>query len=242
MKELLKLSTLPESAVDALDQDSGDIGKSHLYLSAVAVLNTTRCQASLAERRKGEARVIRCGGAGTKNQRVSLCTSEVLGPSHLPLHRFDHFTAPVEDATIHFVHQRSPRPDAIPLLILHGWPGLFRLPLPCGHYNDLHSASGLFYDFHKIIKVLANPDDPAQPAFHVVAPSLPGYAWSTLPRKKDFSLDDTARIFNTLMTQTLGYKEYVGQGGDWVRSSFIILRSHLSYQFIFFRDPISCDL
>lgn len=91
--------------------------------------------------------------------------------------------------------------------------------------------------------MLANPDDPAQPAFHVVAPSLPGYAWSTLPRRKDFSLDDTARIFNTLMTETLGYKEYVGQGGDWVGSYYFVTSQYDGISFnSSSRARISCDL
>ncbi|KAF8315330.1 alpha/beta-hydrolase, partial [Clavulina sp. PMI_390] len=97
---------------------------------------------------------------------------------------------------IHFVHERSSRSDAVPLLILHGWPGLF-------------------FDFHKIIKALTNPEDSTQPAFHVVAPSLPGYAWSSLPRKRIFGLDDLARVFNKLMKDVLGYEKYVAQGGDW---------------------------
>lgn len=77
-------------------------------------------------------------------------------------------------------------------------------------------ASGSFHDFHKVIKTLAYPTDATQPAFHVVSPSLPGYAWSTLPRRADFSIEDTARIFNKLMTEVLGYDKYLAQGGDWV--------------------------
>jgi len=51
--------------------------------------------------------------------------------------------------------------------------------------------------------------------FHVVVPSLPGYGFSSLPRRKEFSIEDMARIFDTLMTKVLGYGKYVGQGGDW---------------------------
>lgn len=142
--------------------------------------------------------------------------------------RLHHFTAPVEDAVIHFVHERSSRPDAVPLLIIHGWPGSSsHLPLPL-HPSNLHHhlisptfLLGLFYDFRNIIAPLTNPSDPKQPAFHVVAPSLPGYAWSSLPRKTDFTVEDTARLFDTLMVEVLGYKEYLGQGGDWVRTSSI---------------------
>lgn len=82
---------------------------------------------------------------------------------------------------------------------------------------NLKVLEGLFYDFYKIIETLTDPKDSFTPAFHVVVPSLPGYAWSTLPRKKSFEIDDIARIYNKLMVQTLGYNQYVAQGGDWVR-------------------------
>lgn len=53
--------------------------------------------------------------------------------------------------------------------------------------------------------------------FHVVIPSLPGYFLSTLPRRDGWSLVNTATVYNGLMTEVLGYKTYVAQGGDWVR-------------------------
>lgn len=78
------------------------------------------------------------------------------------------------------------------------------------------SIIGLFFDFNKIIGTLTDPEDSSIPAFHVVVPSLPGFAWSTLPRKKAFSVEDIARIYNNLMTEVLGYETYMAQGGDWV--------------------------
>lgn len=74
------------------------------------------------------------------------------------------FTMPVESdgfgtLNIHFVHARSTRPDAIPLLFVHGWPGSF-------------------LEVAKMLKGLTEPDDGASPAFHVVAPSLPNYGFS----------------------------------------------------------------
>ncbi|KAF8287350.1 alpha/beta-hydrolase [Clavulina sp. PMI_390] len=108
----------------------------------------------------------------------------------------NHFTVPVEDVNLHFIHERSERSDAIPLLMVHGWPASF-------------------YDFRKVVEPLVRPTDPAQPAFHLVAPSLPGFAWSSLPRKEDFSIVEMARIFNQLMVDVLGYDRYIGQGGDW---------------------------
>jgi pimeloyl-ACP methyl ester carboxylesterase len=83
------------------------------------------------------------------------------------LNQFDHFTTRIDDLDIHFIHQRSPEEDALPLLILHGWPGSI-------------------VEFTKIIGPLTNPvahGGRAEDAFHVVAPSLPGYGFSERPRE-----------------------------------------------------------
>ncbi|EJD07879.1 alpha/beta-hydrolase [Fomitiporia mediterranea MF3/22] len=102
---------------------------------------------------------------------------------------------------LHYVHVKSQRSNAIPLILLHGWPGSF-------------------FDFHKVIEPLTNPPGPDLPAFDVVVPSLPGYFLSTLPRRDGWNLVDIARLFDGLMTSVLGYRKYTGQGGDW--GSFII--------------------
>ncbi len=69
-----------------------------------------------------------------------------------------------ESLGIHFIHRRSSRADARPLMIQHGWPSSV-------------------YDFHKIIDELAEPSDPDVAAFHVIAPTLPGYGWSDIPKR-----------------------------------------------------------
>ncbi|KAI0339536.1 alpha/beta-hydrolase [Trametopsis cervina] len=117
------------------------------------------------------------------------------------INKFPHFLVDVntddgDEFTMHFVHQRSSRPDAIPLLMLHGWPDSF-------------------YTFHKIIEPLTNPPSPDLPAFHVIAPSLPGYFMSTLPKRDGFNLADVARVLNAFMTRCLGYDMYAVQAGDW---------------------------
>lgn len=106
-----------------------------------------------------------------------------------------HFTTTLEDLSIHFIHQKSNHQNAIPLLLLHGWPGTF-------------------YEFSRVIEPLSNPESPNTPAFDVVVPSLPGFCWSDGPKKQMWTLQDTARIFDRLMKR-LGYRTYTVQGGDW---------------------------
>ncbi|KAL7935542.1 Alpha/Beta hydrolase protein [Trichoderma chlorosporum] len=100
-----------------------------------------------------------------------------------------------EPVPLHFVHHRSPRPDAIPLLFVHGWPGSF-------------------LEVADIIQLLTHPSDDSTPAFHVVAPSIPGYGFSPSPRAPGFGYRQAGAAFNALMQQHLGYKHYVAQGGD----------------------------
>ncbi|KAK5075614.1 hypothetical protein LTS08_001318 [Lithohypha guttulata] len=106
-----------------------------------------------------------------------------------------HFTTRIADVKIHFVHARSNREDAIPLIMVHGWPGSF-------------------YEFNQVWTPLSNPSDGSSPAFHVVVPSMPGYCFSDWPPKAGWTLQDNARIFDALMKR-LGYKEYMIQTGDW---------------------------
>ncbi|QRV81296.1 epoxide hydrolase [Ceratobasidium sp. AG-Ba] len=111
------------------------------------------------------------------------------------LNSFDQFLVEIEGATIHFVHQKSTHKNAIPLLLLHGW-------------------GSTVSEFNKVISPLVNPPEGKQ-AFHVVAPSLPGIGYSPVLPKAGANVEDNARIFNTLMTEVLGYETYVGQGGDF---------------------------
>lgn len=95
---------------------------------------------------------------------------------------------------IHFVHQKSNVEKAIPLLFSHGWPGNF-------------------LEVSKLLPLLSGGGEEA-PAFHVVAPSLPNFGFSSGVTKKGFSLSQYAETFHKLM-QKLGYTKYVTQGGDW---------------------------
>ncbi|KAI9436109.1 alpha/beta-hydrolase [Lactarius psammicola] len=99
-----------------------------------------------------------------------------------------------DELSVHYVHQRSAAKGAIPLLFVHGWPGSF-------------------LEVTKVLPLLTAVSDD-HPSFHVVAPSLPGYAWSEGVLKKGFQAKHYAELFNKLMI-SLGYTEYVTQGGDW---------------------------
>ncbi|KAJ7451839.1 Alpha/Beta hydrolase protein [Mycena galericulata] len=114
------------------------------------------------------------------------------------LNQFDHYTAEIENQTVHFIHQKSTDPDAIPLIMLHGWPGSFQ-------------------EFAPVIKPLtelwANPNG-TKVSYNVVVPSLPGFVFSPAP-PGNWTIDDTARIYNTLMTEALGYSTYAVHGTDW---------------------------
>lgn len=94
---------------------------------------------------------------------------------------------------IHLVHKRSSRANAIPLLFCHGWPGSF-------------------LEVAKVLPLLTEPEE--GPAFHVVAPSLPGYAFSQAPTKPGFGIRQYAEVVHKIMLE-LGYTQYVTQGGDW---------------------------
>ena len=114
------------------------------------------------------------------------------------LNRFAQFKTEIDGLGIHFLHVRSPHPDALPLVITHGWPGSF-------------------VEFHKVIEPLANPTvygGDAKDAFHVVCPTLPGYGFSDKPTRVGWSCQKIAAAWSELMPR-LGYKRYAAQGGDW---------------------------
>ncbi|KXS18931.1 epocide hydrolase domain-containing protein [Gonapodya prolifera JEL478] len=97
--------------------------------------------------------------------------------------------------SVHFIHERSPRADAIPIILTHGWPGSF-------------------VEFLDVIRPLTHPPSSTQTAFHVVVPSLVGFGFSSAAPVRDFGVIETAKVMNHVM-KTLGYHRYVGQGGDW---------------------------
>jgi pimeloyl-ACP methyl ester carboxylesterase len=105
-----------------------------------------------------------------------------------------------EALDIHYIHQTSPAPNAIPLLFVHGWPG--------SYLEVLKILPALQLEMNGV-------------AFHVVAPSLPNFGWSEGPKRRGFALREYAQTCHRLM-QALGYDRYVTQGGDW---GFMITRT-----------------
>ncbi|MEV4113102.1 epoxide hydrolase family protein [Nonomuraea sp. NPDC049695] len=113
------------------------------------------------------------------------------------LNEHPQFTTEIDGQNIHFLHVRSPEPDALPLVLTHGWPGSI-------------------VEFMKVIGPLTDPrahgGDPAD-AFHVVAPSIPGFGFSGPTREAGWDLRRVARAWAELMSR-LGYERYGAQGGD----------------------------
>ncbi|MEM9564234.1 MAG: epoxide hydrolase family protein [Actinomycetota bacterium] len=114
------------------------------------------------------------------------------------LNELDHEIETVDGLDIHLVHARSPEPDALPLVITHGWPGSV-------------------VEFLDVIGPLSDPrangGDPGD-AFHVICPSLPGFGFSGKPERAGWGIDRVADAWITLM-QALGYDRWGAQGGDW---------------------------
>ncbi|MEV1247023.1 epoxide hydrolase family protein [Nonomuraea sp. NPDC049750] len=107
------------------------------------------------------------------------------------------FTTEIDGQRVHFMHIRSPHPDALPLILTHGWPGSV-------------------VEFLKVIGPLTDPaahgGDPAD-AFHLVIPSLPGFGFSGPTQETGWNSGRIARTWARLMSR-LGYDRYGAQGGD----------------------------
>jgi pimeloyl-ACP methyl ester carboxylesterase len=114
------------------------------------------------------------------------------------LNAFPQFKTKIDGLDIHFIHVRSRHPDAMPLIITHGWPGsVFEQVKLVGPLTDPTAHGGK-----------------AEDAFDLVIPSLPGFGFSDRPTEPGWDLDRIASAWATLMNR-LGYSRYVAQGGDW---------------------------
>jgi len=116
------------------------------------------------------------------------------------LNALPQFTTRIDDLAIHFIHVKSPHPDALPLIITHGWPGsVIEMLEIVGPLTDPAAHDG--HDGH------------AEDAFDLVIPSLPGYGFSAEPAEVGWDPSRIARAWAELMHR-LGYTRYVAQGGD----------------------------
>jgi pimeloyl-ACP methyl ester carboxylesterase len=116
----------------------------------------------------------------------------------LEINKFSNFKTKVDNIDIHFIHEKGSGLNPKPLLLMHGWPGSI-------------------IEFLNIIEKLAHPENfggKEEDAFDVIVPSLPGFGFSGKP-SRPIGPRKMAEILNKLMTENLGYKNYLAQGGDW---------------------------
>ncbi|MFI5524142.1 epoxide hydrolase [Streptomyces platensis] len=111
------------------------------------------------------------------------------------LNRIGQFRTTIDDLGIHFLHRRSARADATPLILTHGWPGSIA-------------------EFIDVVDELADPEEADAPAFHVVVPSLPGFGYSDKPATTGWGTEKIAAAWVELMGR-LGYRRFAAHGGDW---------------------------
>lgn len=111
------------------------------------------------------------------------------------LNAIGQYRTTVDGLGIHFLHRRSSRADAVPLILTHGWPGSI-------------------VEFIGVVDELADPQDVAAPAFHVVIPSLPGFGYSDKPTTTGWGVEKIAAAWVELMGK-LGYDRFLAHGGDW---------------------------
>lgn len=112
------------------------------------------------------------------------------------MNRLAHYRVVIDGIAIHYIHVRSGRPDAVPLILSHGWPWSF-------------------WDWRHVIAQLSGPVPEGAPAFDLVIPSLPGFGFSTPLLTPGIDIPAIASLWHKLMTQVLGYCRFGAAGGDW---------------------------
>src|SRR6266850_999399 len=119
-------------------------------------------------------------------------------PQEKRLNAFDQYKTNIDGVDIHFIHQRSKNPNAMPLLLLNGWPSSI-------------------IEYEKVIGPLTDPaayGGRVEDGFHVVIPSMPGFGFSGKPRERGYDPERIARMWIQLMAR-LGYTRYSAHGSDW---------------------------
>ena len=116
----------------------------------------------------------------------------------IEMNKFSNFKTTIDNIDLHFIHKKGSGKNPIPLLLCHGWPGSI-------------------VEFLNVIEKLTSPEKfggKEEDSFDVIVPSLPGFGFSG-PPSRPIGPRKMATIFNSLMTNVLGYKKYISQGGDF---------------------------
>ena len=171
-------------------------------------VNVPKKELSDLKRRVSEARLPDKETVADQSQGVQLATIQKLTQywatdydwrkAEAKLNALPQFITRIDGVDIHFIHVRSKEPNALPIIITHGWPGSI--------FEEL-----------KLIGPLTDPvayGGKAEDAFDVVIPSIPGYGFSGKPSTTGWNTDRIAHAWDTLMKR-LGYTHYIAQGGDW---------------------------
>ncbi|MET9497884.1 epoxide hydrolase [Streptomyces sp. NPDC006552] len=179
----------------------------HAFTARASDAELDDLRARLAAARLPEAETVRGAAPGPARWKQGVPLADLVDVVHYwrtaydwrsfeaRLDRIGQFRTTVDGLGIHFLHRRSARADATPLILTHGWPGSVA-------------------EFVDIIDELADPDDPDAPAFHVVAPSLPGFGHSEKPATTGWGIEKIAAAWVELMGR-LGYRTFLAHGGDW---------------------------
>lgn len=176
----------------------------HPFHLAIADEQIADLRARLARTRWPETETVGDWSQGVPLERLqSLCAYWQDGYDwrrcEAMLNRLDQHRTSIDGVGIHFLHVRSPEPDALPLLITHGWPGSV-------------------LEFAEVVGPLTDPaahGGNAADAFHLVMPSLPGFGFSDRPTEAGWNTARIARAWTVLM-ERLGYRDrWLAQGGDW---------------------------
>ncbi|MEE2683467.1 MAG: epoxide hydrolase [Actinomycetota bacterium] len=130
---------------------------------------------------------------------------------HGEMNQWEHYKVKIDGIPIHYLHAPGQGPNPKPLILTHGWPWTF-------------------WDFKDVIGPLSDPEsyggDPTN-SFDVYVPSLPGFVFSTPLPEAGIDVRRVAKLWNTLMTEILGYKKYCAHGGDWGA----LITAHLSHEY-----------
>ncbi|WP_030893668.1 epoxide hydrolase family protein [Streptomyces sp. NRRL F-5053] len=163
--------------------------------------------ARLAAARLPEAETLPRAASGTRRWEQGVPLADLVDVVHYwrtgydwrafeeRLNRTGQFRTTIDGLGIHFLHRRSARADATPLILTHGWPDSI-------------------VRFIDVVDALADPQDADAPAFHVVVPSLPGFGYSDKPATTGWGTEKTAAAWVELMGR-LGYSTFAAHGGDW---------------------------